>query len=186
MVVLKTLYRSRRDKKILGLCGGLSQMLNVDATLIRILLIVITVLTSGTVILIYLIAGMVVPKEPPVYGGHGPGGYGGGYGGNGGYGGQGGQGGQGGFGGNPGQPGGFGQGGAPGGFDSRGQGFSAPPPPPAGPAGNGNWNTRPVNQTPPAANADFDTMMDDLEKKALRREIEELKAKMAKYEKGES
>lgn len=183
MVVLKTLYRSRRDKKILGLCGGLSQMLNVDATLIRILLIVITVLTSGTVILIYLIAGMVVPKEPPVYGGHGPGGYGGGYGGNGGYGGQGGQGG---FGGNPGQPGGFGQGGAPGGFDSRGQGFSAPPPPPAGPAGNGNWNTRPGNQTPPAANADFDTMMDDLEKKALRREIEELKAKMAKYEKGES
>ncbi len=185
MVVLKTLYRSRRDKKILGLCGGLSQMLNVDATLIRILLIVITVLTSGTVILIYLIAGMVVPKEPPIYGGHGPGpgGYGGGYGGNGGYGGQGGQGG---FGGNPGQPGGFGQGGAPGGFDNRSQGFGAPPPPPAGPAGNGNWNTRPVNQTPPAANADFDTMMDDLEKKALRREIEELKAKMAKYEKGES
>ncbi|MHA7964706.1 PspC domain-containing protein [Paenibacillus sp. CAU 1782] len=175
MVVLKTLYRSRRDKKILGLCGGLSQMLNVDATLIRILLIVITVLTSGTVILIYLIAGMVVPKEPPIYGGHGPGGYGGGYGGHGGHGGFG----------NPGHPGGFGQGGAPGGFDPRSQGFGAPPPP-AGSAGNGNWTARPNPQTPPPANADFDTMMDDLEKKALRREIEELKAKMAKYEKGES
>lgn len=180
MVVLKTLYRSRRDKKILGLCGGLSQMLNVDATLIRILLIVITVLTSGTVILIYLIAGMVVPKEPPIYGGHGPGpgGYGGGYGGHGGHGGHGGFG-------NPGNPGGFGQGGAPGGFDPRNQGFGAPPPP-AGPAGSGNWNARPNGQTPPSANADFDTMMDDLEKKALRREIEELKTKMAKYEKGES
>lgn len=177
MVVLKTLYRSRRDKKILGLCGGLSQMLNVDATLIRILLIVITVLTSGTVVLIYLIAGLVVPKEPPYHGGYGPG-----PGGYGGFGGHGGHGGPGGFG----NQGGYGHGGAPnGGFDPRGQGFGNTPPPPGGVAPGGNWNPRPNNQGAPSSNADFDSMMDDLEKKALRREIEELKAKMAKYEKGE-
>ena len=37
-IVMKKLYRSRRDKKLFGLCGGLAEMLNVDATLLRILL----------------------------------------------------------------------------------------------------------------------------------------------------
>ncbi|WP_258235234.1 PspC domain-containing protein, partial [Paenibacillus agaridevorans] len=54
MVILRKLYRSTRDKKLLGLCGGLSEMLNVDATLLRILLVVVTIFTSGTVIFIYL------------------------------------------------------------------------------------------------------------------------------------
>ncbi len=81
MVVLKKLYRSSRDKKLFGLCGGLAEMLNVDATLLRILLIVVTIFTSGAVILIYIIAGLVVPKEPPLYSNFGPNGYGNGYGG---------------------------------------------------------------------------------------------------------
>ena len=46
---MKKLYRSRRDKKLFGLCGGLAEMLNVDATLLRILLIVITVFSSGAI-----------------------------------------------------------------------------------------------------------------------------------------
>lgn len=73
---MKKLYRSSRDKKLFGLCGGLAEMLNVDATLLRILLVVVTIFTSGAVILIYIIAGLVVPKEPPVYSGFGPNGFG--------------------------------------------------------------------------------------------------------------
>ncbi|MCR2802267.1 PspC domain-containing protein [Paenibacillus soyae] len=154
---MRKLYRSRRDKKILGLCGGLSEMLNVDATLLRILLIVITVLSSGMVIFIYIIAGLVVPKEPPVYGAFGPYGYGNGPGngfGNG-------------YSGGYGQQGGFNQG-----------PFQAYPNKP-----QENWD--PGFAKDPAAGSQFDSMMDDLEKKALRREIEELKAKLAKQEKGE-
>jgi phage shock protein PspC (stress-responsive transcriptional regulator) len=173
MVILRKLYRSRRDKKLLGLCGGLSEMLNVDATLLRILLIVVTIFTSGTVIFIYLIAGLVIPKEPPIHGGYGhggfgPGGYGGGYGG-GGYGG----GYNGGY--NNGNNGAFGP--------SNGQGrpynasYGQPTPPP-----QENWK---YGKEEPAGTPGFDSMMDDLEKKALRREIDELKTKIAKYEKGE-
>lgn len=154
MVVLKKLYRSSRDKKLFGLCGGLAEMFNVDATLLRILLIVVTIFTSGAVILIYIIAGLVVPKEPPLYSGFGPHGYGGGYGGgyNPGYG-------------QPAQP----QFGGP---------YKNPPQPP------GAWGG-PQPEAVHATPSQFDSMMDDLEKKALRREIEELKAKLAKYEKGD-
>lgn len=151
---MRKLYRSRRDKKILGLCGGLSEMLNVDATLLRILLIVITVLSSGMVIFIYIIAGMVVPKEPPVYGAFGPYGYGNGPGN--------------GYGGGYGQHPGYNQG-----------PFQPYPNKP-----QDSWDPSFVKPDP-AAGSQFDSMMDDLEKKALRREIEELKAKLAKQEKGE-
>ncbi|RJE91330.1 PspC domain-containing protein [Paenibacillus sp. 1011MAR3C5] len=163
---MKKLYRSRRDKKLLGLCGGLSEMLNVDATLIRILLIVITVLSSGMAIFIYIIAGMVVPKEPPIYGGFGPNGYGNGH--NNGYGG--------GFGGGYGPQNGPQHGphtGYNGGFNQYQN--NTPP---------NNWGTS-YGKEEPAAGSQFDSMMDDLEKKALRREIEELKEKLAKQEKGE-
>ncbi|OMF38921.1 hypothetical protein BK133_01420 [Paenibacillus sp. FSL H8-0548] len=151
---MKKLYRSSRDKKLFGLCGGLAEMLNVDATLVRILLIVVTIFTSGAVILIYIIAGLVVPKEPQNPYNYGPNGHGNGYGG--GY--------------NPG----FGQ-------QAQTQ-FGGPYKNP--PQSPGSWNsTGPAPQ--PGASTQFDSMMDDLEKKALRREIEELKAKLAKYEKGD-
>lgn len=170
MVVLRKLYRSRRDKKLLGLCGGLSEMLNVDATLIRILLIVITVLSSGMAIFIYIIAGMVVPKEPPMYGPYGPQGYGNGH--NNGYGGGGGYGG-----GAGGTGGGYGpQNGPHNGYNGGFNQYQNTPP--------NNWGTSYSKETPPAG-PQFDSMMDDLEKKALRREIEELKEKLAKQEKGE-
>ncbi|SFS44697.1 PspC domain-containing protein [Paenibacillus sp. BC26] len=155
---MKKLYRSRRDKKLFGLCGGLAEMLNVDATLLRILLIVVTVFTSGALILVYILAGLVVPKDPYHYGGYGPGGYSGG--GNWNNGPQGGQ--------YPGQDHGFG-------YKSS---YNTPPQPPA--SGGANW------QSPPAQSAsNIDAMMEDLEKRALRKEIEELRAKLAKHEKGE-
>ncbi|MFF2889097.1 PspC domain-containing protein [Paenibacillus sp. NPDC057967] len=163
---MKKLYRSRRDKKLLGLCGGLSEMLNVDATLIRILLIVITVLSSGMAIFIYIIAGMVVPKEPPIYGAFGPQGYGNGH--NNGYGG--------GFGGGYGPQNGP-QNGPHTGYNGGFNQYQNNTPP-------NNWGTSYAKEEP-AAGSQFDSMMDDLEKKALRREIEELKAKLAKQEKGE-
>lgn len=177
---MKKLYRSRRDKKLLGLCGGLSELLNVDATLIRILLIIVTLITGGAVIFIYLLAYLVIPKEPPIHGGYGQGGYG-----HGGYGP-----GPGGFGG--GYTGGGYQGGYNGGYNNGNNGYYGPS------SGQGRPYSAAYGQaTPPpqenwkygkeeAAGAPgFDTMMDDLEKKALRREIEELKTKIAKYEKGE-
>jgi phage shock protein PspC (stress-responsive transcriptional regulator) len=61
---MSKLYRSRRDKKVTGLCGGLAEMLNVDATLLRLLVVITTFFSGGTVIFIYIIASLVIPKEP--------------------------------------------------------------------------------------------------------------------------
>ncbi|MBW7456374.1 PspC domain-containing protein [Paenibacillus sepulcri] len=169
---MKKLYRSRRDKKLFGLCGGIAEMLNVDATLLRILLIVLTVFTSGALIVVYILAGLVVPKEPIPYNGFGPGGFGpgpGGYG-SGNYN-NGGWNNGGGYYSNPGQ--------GPGYNGSYTNTNPNPNIPPSGPQrGSANWQ-----QGQPASN--LDAMMEELEIKALRREIDELKAKLAKQEKGE-
>ncbi|WP_337102727.1 PspC domain-containing protein [Paenibacillus sp. YIM B09110] len=167
---MKKLYRSRQEKMLFGLCGGLARMLNVDATLLRILLVVVTILSGGAPILIYLIAVLVVPKEPPIYSDYGPHGFNNGYGG--------------GF-----NQGNYNQGGFNNNFGGNGNSPFGTPPSYGGPYKNppqqpGAWNG-PQPSVAPAANSQFDSMMDDLEKKALRREIEELKAKLAKYEKGE-
>jgi phage shock protein C len=60
----KKLYRSQTDKKLFGLCGGLADMLGVDATLLRLVVIVTTFFTGGALIAIYFIAALIIPKEP--------------------------------------------------------------------------------------------------------------------------
>mgnify|MGYP001229640861 CR=1 FL=1 len=153
------IYRSSRDKKLTGLCGGLAEAMGVDATLLRIVAIVLAVVTSGGFILIYILAAMVVPKEPPYHNpyGRGPGGYGG-------------------YGGHP--PGG-------GYWNTHNGAWRNPGYGPGAPGDGSGYGPQPHYQSPPPNPNDLDAMMDDLEKKALRREIEELKAKIRKLEKGE-
>jgi phage shock protein PspC (stress-responsive transcriptional regulator) len=59
----RKLYRSRTDRKLAGVCGGLSQYFNTDATLIRVLFVVLTVL-GGSGLLLYLALWIIVPNEP--------------------------------------------------------------------------------------------------------------------------
>ncbi len=59
----RKLYRSRTNRKLAGVCGGLAQYFNMDATLIRVLFIVVTLL-GGAGGLIYLVMWIVVPEEP--------------------------------------------------------------------------------------------------------------------------
>ena len=59
----KRLYRSRTDKKICGVCGGLAKYFNIDPTLVR-LALVLCVLFAGFGILAYIIAALVIPEEP--------------------------------------------------------------------------------------------------------------------------
>jgi phage shock protein C len=60
---IRRLYRSRDERMIGGVCGGLGKYLNVDPTLIR-LLFVITALAGGPGLIAYLIFLLVVPEEP--------------------------------------------------------------------------------------------------------------------------
>jgi phage shock protein C len=63
----KKLFKSRTDKKFLGVCGGIANYLGLDATLIRILFAVFFLVGSGSPLLIYFILAMVLDKEPPSY-----------------------------------------------------------------------------------------------------------------------
>ena len=62
----KRLTRSRDDRVIAGVCGGLARYLNVDASLVRILTAVLTVLVSGAPLLLYIVAVFVIPEDDPV------------------------------------------------------------------------------------------------------------------------
>ncbi|MNM66156.1 Phage shock protein C [compost metagenome] len=59
----KKLYRSDTDKMISGVCGGLAEYFDIDATLIRIGWVVL-VFMLGTGILAYLICALIIPHKP--------------------------------------------------------------------------------------------------------------------------
>ncbi|MES2311891.1 MAG: PspC domain-containing protein [Pseudomonadota bacterium] len=59
----KRLYRSRNDRKLAGICGGIAEYYGWDPTLVRVAWIVLTLL-GGSGILIYLILWLVMPESP--------------------------------------------------------------------------------------------------------------------------
>lgn len=63
-MIMKKLFRSTTDSKMTGLCGGIGQWLNIDTTIIRLLFVIAAFFSFGTVILVYFIATLFVPKSP--------------------------------------------------------------------------------------------------------------------------
>lgn len=57
-----TLYRSRTDTMVAGVCGGLGQYLGIDPVVIRLFFVLLT-LGGGSGVLIYLICWIVMPLE---------------------------------------------------------------------------------------------------------------------------
>ncbi len=59
----KRLYRSRDERIIWGVCGGIARYFDVDPTIIR-LIAVLTLFFAFTGILIYIILAIIMPLEP--------------------------------------------------------------------------------------------------------------------------
>jgi phage shock protein C len=59
----KKLRRSRRDRMIAGVCGGLAEYLSIDSTIVRIGFALLVVIPNGVGLLVYLIMMIVVPEE---------------------------------------------------------------------------------------------------------------------------
>ena len=55
----KKLKKSKNDKMLAGVCGGLAAYLGCDATIIRVLFVVCALIGVGSPILIYLILAIV-------------------------------------------------------------------------------------------------------------------------------
>jgi phage shock protein C len=60
---MKRLYRSKKERILGGVCGGLGEHLDVDPTVVRLVWAVIALLSLGTGLIIYLIAWIIIPEE---------------------------------------------------------------------------------------------------------------------------
>jgi phage shock protein C len=64
---MKRLYRSKKDRMVGGVCGGLGEYADIDPALIRIFLVILIVFSWGMFLLIYIIAWIIVPPAPDDY-----------------------------------------------------------------------------------------------------------------------
>ncbi len=61
----KRLYRSRDERMVAGVCGGLGEYLGIDPTLIRLAFVLGTVATASGAFWLYIILMIVVPEYIP-------------------------------------------------------------------------------------------------------------------------
>lgn len=60
---MNKLYRSRKNRIVAGVCGGIGEYLKVDPTLIRLLWLLISIV-GGSGVVAYIIAWIIIPEEP--------------------------------------------------------------------------------------------------------------------------
>lgn len=59
----KKLVRSRMNKMICGVCGGIGEYLNIDPTVVRLIWAIASVCSIGMGLLVYITAAVVMPEE---------------------------------------------------------------------------------------------------------------------------
>ena len=59
----KRLYKSRIDKKLCGVCGGIANYFGIDPTLVR-LIWVLLLFNFGSGLFAYIVAAIIMPDEP--------------------------------------------------------------------------------------------------------------------------
>ena len=62
-IAMKRLYRSKTQRMLGGVCGGIGAHLDVDPTVIRLVWVVLTLLSVGIGIIAYILAWIIVPEE---------------------------------------------------------------------------------------------------------------------------
>jgi len=62
---MKRIYRSREDRKLAGICGGLGEIADFDPTLIRLAMVFIAIVTGVVPLLVtYLVGWWIIPEGP--------------------------------------------------------------------------------------------------------------------------
>lgn len=59
---MKKLYRSKTNRKLCGVCGGLGEYLDTDPTLIR--LAAVLCACTGFGVIVYIAAAIIIPEQP--------------------------------------------------------------------------------------------------------------------------
>ncbi len=59
----RELRKSKTDKKLFGVCGGIARYFDVDPTIVRIIYIILVLASFGWALLLYIILGIVMPED---------------------------------------------------------------------------------------------------------------------------
>ncbi len=62
----KRLYKSSTERKICGVCGGIAEYFNLDPTVVRLAIVLLTLLSAGTGVVFYLIAAVLMPQDTDI------------------------------------------------------------------------------------------------------------------------
>lgn len=61
----KKLYRSNKDKKLAGVCGGVAEYFGFDPTILRVAWALLT-LFAGLSLWVYIVLALIIPEDPGV------------------------------------------------------------------------------------------------------------------------
>lgn len=59
----KKIYRSKSNRIISGVCGGLGEYFNIDPNIIRLFWLLLSISTSGGGIIAYIVCSIVIPED---------------------------------------------------------------------------------------------------------------------------
>ena len=62
----KRLYRSNKDRMVVGICGGLGEYFKIDPTIVRLIAVVGFFVTASAVFWAYLIMWVVIPEQSTI------------------------------------------------------------------------------------------------------------------------
>lgn len=62
----KRLYRSRKDRILFGVCGGIANYLSIDPTIVRVVWVILLFVPHlfFVMVVIYIVLGIITPLEP--------------------------------------------------------------------------------------------------------------------------
>lgn len=59
----RKLVRSKMNRMVCGVCGGIGEYLNLDPTVVRLLWLVCSLASCGTGLVVYIVAAVVMPED---------------------------------------------------------------------------------------------------------------------------
>jgi phage shock protein C len=61
---MKRLYKSRKNKVIDGVCGGIAEYMEVDPVLVRLVAALLLIFTGGVIFIAYILGMIIMPNRP--------------------------------------------------------------------------------------------------------------------------
>jgi phage shock protein C len=61
---MKRLYKSRKNKVIDGVCGGIAEYLEVDPVLVRLIAALLLIFSGGVIFIAYILGMIIIPSQP--------------------------------------------------------------------------------------------------------------------------